>query len=355
MADPVVGNIKSVMFIPESTNEVIADSPKQIVAQSVVAAGNYHEVESADLDTQGNSIAWSILEAINGDCKGQLVLIFAFNDATNKATVTKMRTTAPTTTIFKMWQPPWKKATVTSTGSTTELTSTFRTETDASYWPLFRMLAAYGINEQQVNITTFDPATDKFTVSLFDSVTTEGDACIPVQPVKASDVSLGIGGAVIEREIMTDVLDGEGIVTGSQTDASLDFSPEIRGLATAAGDGNTAVPPGEMHENLRAIFSEQLITGDTDQGASSAVAVNVSDGTRFSAYAMALSQTGDAFAVTGIAGNVLTVPTGHLSAAPTIGDVFYAGASYLAKSTGHESVSALVYHDRPAGLLGWWR
>jgi len=348
MANPVVGKIKSVSVVPDSAKTVSDSSPRQFTATNVAAAGDFTEITAVDLSGTDSDLVWSIMEALDGDCKGEITLVTAFDDATDIATVLPFRVAATSSRIFKVFDPPWKKATCTLNGVDTEIESTYRTEADASYWPRFRMLCPYGTNIGQYNITGFAPATDVFSVTGMTGGSTDGDMYIPVQPIKPGDFSFGISSTSIARENVTNTLANKGIAVGAQIDAQASLALEIRGLADEAGDGSEATPPGEGHECLRAVFEEMLNTGDSVQGGSTQTSVNVSDGTRFNNYALSLIQAGDVFAVTDITGNVLTVPTGHISSMPTTGHVLYGSASYrpVDEIENYDSVSFLIWDDR---------
>jgi len=343
MTAPIIEKIVSALMIPESALSLSEDDPRQVVAQSVTASGAYHFVRSSDFDGLGTSMVFNVLEALDGDCKGQLVLVLAFTDSLDTAVTTPFWKSAPTGTRFKLWVTGMKKATATSlSGAATEIVSTYRTETDANYWPRFRMLGMYGDFTAQKNISAFDTALDKFTTGDWGSVPDIGDAFLPVQPLKPSDVSYGMGNTSIPRELISDSLDQDGVAIGAQADVLASFSPEIRGLAVAAGDAVQANPPGEMHEALRALFDQQLDTGDVAQGVPTVNNVPVGTGSRFTQYSLALHELGDVFAIPLINGNDLaSIPDGHLQNAPVASDIIYAGANYLPKHTGHESISML--------------
>lgn len=348
MTAPIVEKIVSALMIPASALAPVDEDPRQVIAQSVTASGAYHFVVSSDFDGMGTDLVFDILEALDGDCRGQMVLILRFNDGADRAVTTPFWKAAPTGRNFRLWVTGIKVATSTALSAlATQITSTYRTETDVDYWPRFRMLGMYGDKIAQKNISAFDPATDIFTTEAWDTVPVPGDAFLPVQPLKPSDVTYGMGNTSIPRELITDSLDQDGAVIGAQADVLASFSPEIRGLAAAAGDGVTANPPGEMHEALRALFTQNLDTGDADQGASTTTVVNVVDGTRFTQYSLALHELGDVFAIPSIVVNALSnIPAGHLQNAPALGDVIYAGANYRPLQSGHESISMLFWHSR---------
>lgn len=343
----IVEKIASALMIPESAIAPSLGTPGQIIASSVTKTGSYHEIVSSDLNGLGDDCVFDILEALDGDCKGQLVMILAFHEGSDTAACTPLQETAPTTTTFRRWVTGLKKATATSdSANTTSITSTYRTETDADYWPRFRMLGMYDLGvEGQKNISAFDTALDKFTTEAWSSTPQQGWPFLPCQPLKPAEVDYGISTTAIPRENIQDTLDGDGVVPGAQVEAQASFSPEIRGLETAAGNGTEADPPGEMHEALRAVMTEVLNTGDTAQAGSSTSNPIVSDGTRFTQYSLALHELGDVFAISGISGNTLTVPSGHLGTIDTA-DVIYGGACYQPKDTSHESISMLFFHGR---------
>ena len=348
MTAPIIEKIVSALMIPASALAPVEEDPRQVIAQSVTASGDYHFVVSSDFDGMGNDLVFDILEALDGDCRGQMVLIVRFNEGADRAVTTPFWKAAPTGTRFKLWSTGLKVATATALSAlATEITSSYRTEADSAYWPRFRMLGMYGDKIAQKNISAFDPALDKFTTEAWDTVPDSGDAFLPVQPLKPSDVSYGMGNTSIPRELISDSLDQDGHAIGAQADVLASFSPEIRGLAVAAGDAVQANPPGEMHEALRALFDQQLDTGDVAQGVPTVNNVPVGTGSRFTQYSLALHELGDVFAIPLINGNDLaSIPDGHLQNAPVLGDVIYAGANYLPKQTGHESISMLFWHSR---------
>jgi hypothetical protein len=337
MANPLVADLKSVLITEDTATAPSKGVPAQITASAVSGSG----IVSTDLSGASNSnYAMHVFEALDGDCKGQKVIGTRFQQSTDTLNVTDFWKTSPTGTQFRHWKWNWPHAPVTTDGFINNAVSAERTEAD-NYWWQYQMLSFAGMNTdlKQMNDKGFVAADDAFYFSNMTSNTKIGDAMIPVQCMQPAGVEITAHpGTALEREIITDSLDPEGIVLGAQEELGLTMSPEIRGIATAAGDGVAALAPDEMHVALGAAFTEDLDTGDTDQGASSATAVNVSDGTRFSQYNLALIN-GDAGAISAITVNELAFPTGHLSSAPASGDVVYAGANYRPKDSGHSACS----------------
>lgn len=339
---PTVERIRSVGIVPDGSTSITAASPSQITASAV----SQTTVTSTALAALGTaSVGRIMLEALDGDCKGQRVIVTA-NNGLDPATVTPFWKTSPTGTRFRLWNLNWKTATATSHGNSTTITSTYRTEASDTWGGKYRMLCVRGTYNtgDQVAISSFDPVTDTFTVGTMTGMSVAGDFYLPIRPIEPSELSMVIGETPIERNLINDSLDGEGVVPGAMTPPTMDATLEVRGLTTAAGNGTAADPPKEINPLLQTCFSQTLNTGDTAQAGSTTASVNVADSTRFADYTMALAAGGDFFGISAAAGNVLAVPTGHLSAAPATNDVIYGAANYTPK-TDPSSVSALIWTD----------
>ena len=344
----------SVLLIPEDDVDGMSEAtPRQIVAESVALMGtDYHLVTSADMDGLGGTAQGMVFEALNGNCKGQLTWILAFEDTNNVAQCTRFLQDTCTSTRFRLWQTNMRLAAATSAGTTATVISTYRTEASDIFSGQNRMLGLYGANEgDQVAISSFTPGSDQFGVGAMTAASRRGDLYAPVTPLVSSLFQSTIPTTMIAREVVGDSLDGQGAVVGAQQDIVAEMVSDVRGLDAEAGAGVAAVAPPEAAMALQAVFNEELGTGDTTQAGSSAVLVNVSDGTRFNQYGLAMSAEGDIFGISSIATNALTVPAAHLNAAPDTGDIVYGGVVYKPKSTGHGSVAALIYRDRKLANL----
>jgi hypothetical protein len=338
MSNPLVANLKSLMMTQDTATAPAAGTPKQVTGTATTTV-----ISSVDLDEGTNAgYVMHVFEALNGNCKGQLVLGTAHDNAGN-VTVTSFNNAAPSTTQFKHWVYSWPAAVPTTDGSTTTVIASARTEAD-DYWNSYYMLSLAGENTALRNITDFDNGSTTFTTDAFDTATDIGDAMIPVQPMQPDSVEITIdGGTAIEREIITDSLDPEGIVVGAIESAMVNFSAEVRGLATAAGEAVVASPPAEMHVALSSVFTETLDTGDTVGSGSDTTKVVVADAANYTQYSLALVN-GDIFAISSISNFDLNAPTGHLSSAAVSGDICYAGANYKPKDSAWKSCSFLAWY-----------
>jgi len=339
MSDPLVASLKSLLITQDTAAAPSEGTPSQITADTVTQT----TITSADLSATTNSnYVWHVFEALDGDCRGQMVLCTAFNEASDQATVTSFRVASPTTTQFKHWEFSWPVAVATDDGTTTTTISDLRTETNNA-WLHYYMLSLAGENTDLKNITDFTASSDTFTHDAFDNGTLIGDMTMPVQPLQPDSVEVVVdAGTPLEREIITDSLDPEGIVVGAIEEATVTFSAELRGLASAASDGTTALPPAEMHVALSSVFTETLNTGD-NVASWSGPTLTVDDGTAFSEYTMALLN-GEVFGITAIATNDLTTQTGHIVNTPVADDVVYGGANYKPKDSGWTSSSFLCWY-----------
>jgi hypothetical protein len=341
MANPLIAALQSLVMTEDVGGLAPSKgTPNQVTASAVTRSG----IVSADLvGTNAANYVLHVFEALDGDCKGQKVLALQFDPDTDTVNVTPFWKTSPTTLQFKHWVYPWAMARPTATGmAVNAITTLDRTEANSTF-DQWQYLSMYGGNTEVREIET-SYANSSFVMSADLSAAADiGDAGLLVQAIQPSGVEITADpGTVIEREIITDSLDPEGIVIGSQEELGVTAMPEIRGLAVAAGDGVVASAPKELHVALGAAFTENLDTGDTDQGSSSTSVVNVSDGDNFTQYGLGLVN-GDVFSIEEINTNALTPGTGHLSGAPASGDIVYAGANYRPVDSGHKSCS----------MLGW--
>ena len=339
MGNPLIADLKSlVMTEDEAGLAPSKGTPNQITASAVTRSG----IVSADLvGTNAQNYVLHVFEALDGDCKGQKVLALQFDPGTDIVNVTPFWKTAPTSLQFRHWVYPWTMARPTAAGmAVNAITTLDRTEANDSF-NQWQYLSMFGANTEVREIAA-SFANSSFQLAADMTAAAEiGDAGILVQAIQPSGVEITADpGTVIEREIITDSLDPEGIVVGSQEELGLQASPELRGLEVAAGDGVVASAPKELHVALGATFTENLDTGDADQGSSSLVTVNVADGTRFTKYGLALIN-GDIAAISNIVTNALSIRTGHLSGIPASGDIVYAGANYRPVDSGHKSISVL--------------
>jgi hypothetical protein len=356
--------IQSLLICRDVANAPVEGTPRQVVASSVTASvpAGFHDLVIAALNGKGTEPVLAILEALDGDCKGQKVLALAFNEATDTLRTTPFRTAAPTTRTFLYRHWSWPKATATGAGSETTTVSSYRTETD-DFWNGFQMLALFGSNADLEAITDFVAGTDTFTHGAMAVASAAGDACLIVQALKVAGAKITADpGKAIEREVVTDTGEPEGIVPGAAENLGLTLTPEIRGLDVAAADGVTASPPGELKAALATAFEQVLGTGDTAEVGGSVTTPTVHTGSRFAAGSIAMVN-GDAFGVvavnTGATPDELTVPAGHIRTAPAENDVIYAGASYKPKTSGHGACSFLAWLGRSeliamtGGMAAW--
>lgn len=340
MSNPLIAKLQSIVMTEDLATAPAAGVPAQIEASAVSKSG----IVSADLTGDSNSnYLFDVFEALDGDCKGQKVVAIAFTPGSDTVNVSPFRQDAPTSTRFKHWKYQWPKAPSSALGGASNAVSAERTEASDNAWYGYQMLAFYGTNTDLKDITSFVAADDAFYFDAMDNAVVQGDSLMPVQCIQPAGVEITADpGTPIEREIITDSLDPEGIIIGAQENLGIKMSPELRGLATAAGDGTVAEPPGEMHVALGAAFTEYLDTGDTDQGSSSTSTFKASDGTRFSQYNLVLVN-GEACGISAIATNDLSIQTGHCTLAPASGDIYYAGANYRPKDSGHKACSFLAW------------
>lgn len=341
MANPIVANLKALLMTEETATAPTSGTPAQIVGSCTDNA----TIESSDLTSSDNfDYVWHVFEALDGDVKGQKVLCTAY-DGSQTATVTPFtKGSAPTATIFRHWSYPWPMATVTDTdGTTTTLDCSLRTEAN-DYWNDYYMLFLAGANTDLKNITDFEGTTnDRFTFATA-TAPEQGDACMPVQPLQPDSVEVAMDfGVPIEREIITDSLDPEGIVLGAIDSATVTLNAEIRGLATSAGYAVAASAPSEMHVGLSTVFTETLDTGDNIVSYTTDAPVIGGPGSNFTQYSLALLN-GEVCAVTDVAVNTLSTQSGHIVTTPVADDVIYAGANYKPKDSAWKSCSFLCWY-----------
>lgn len=356
--------IQSLLVCRDVANAPVEGTPRQVVATTVTAStpAGYHDVVIAALNGKGTEPVLAVLEALDGDCKGQKVLILAFADATDTARTTPFRTAAPTTRTFLYRHWSWPKAVATGAGSETTVVSSYRTEAD-DFWNGFQMLAMYGSNADLEAITDFVASSDTFTHGAMAVASAAGDACLVVQAVKTAGTQVTAdAGKAIEREVVTDTGEPEGVVVGAAENLGLTITPEIRGLDVAAADGVTAAAPGELKAPLATAFEQVLGTGDTAAAGGTVTTPTVTTGARFAAGSIAMVN-GDAFGIVAVnttaTPDELTVPAGHLRSAPSATDVIYGAASYKPKTSGHGSCSWLTWIGRTeliamtGGMAAW--
>ena len=351
MSNPLLEKIKSILAYEETDVAPSLHSLRQITATSATQT----TVTSADLSAANDyDYVFLVLEALNGNCKGQMVLVTEFVNGTDTATVTPFAESIVESTQFRVWDFNIPSAACTATSlSATVVESTIRTEAD-DHWNGQYLLCVDGVNEGEMRlISDWNQTANEFTVATaFSNLPVIGDAYVPVVAIQPSEVSIGMdGGTVIEREIVNDTLDPEGIIVGAMSNVTAEMSLEIKGQGSEAGQGSTAVRPPEAGLQLSRIFTEANRTGDlTDSGCTTTIMVLDSETQyAYSAYLV----NGEAYVPTTSAtpGGGAIVPSGHLTNAPATGDEVFAGTTYTPQDTGHGSVGFFVYQGGSSGNL----
>jgi hypothetical protein len=350
MSAPLLEKLKSILVYEESDLAPTAASPRQITVDN----SSINTIGSADFAaTSNDEFVLNVLEALDGNVKGQLVLIKSINATTDVATTTNFREAPSGLTSCKVWNFNIKGAAVATSAGTTEgqITSTRLTQAD-DYWNGYKVIGLDTANNYltMANVTDFAVIGDLLTTS-FASNSDIGDAYIICQPIQPQGVEISVsGGTVIERDIVTDNLSQEGIIVGTQDEVSINISPEIRGLSNTAGDNETAEPPIEVRPLVQAIMTEGLGTGgvvDTPTNAVYFTADNASIGQ----YCLGMVN-GDVFAKSTVTSALIQTYNGHISTTPVSGDIIHAGACYSPKDTGHSSVGfACMIGDSELAIL----
>lgn len=369
MSNPIVSSLQSVGHALDVANAFIAgprgSTPDIITATSTptttTTAGTIVSTTGLTSPTLADYVG-TIFEVLDGPCKGQPLLCTAFVAATDTATTTPFwRTPGATTTQFKIWQPPWPVIVVDTATSTTAFNATLRDEAD-DFWNGHYALGIAGTSAGELReITDFANTSSVFTVDAFTGQPALGDLLIIVTPQSLPEIEMAIdAGVAVERGLMLDTLDKEGVVLGSQGPSVVTLAPEIRGIGTAAGTGVTATAPAELGSQLDAVFAETLDSGDIAvEGGSTTSLVAENVAAQFTVNSLLLIN-GEAAVVTVAAANTpvgdSTYTLGHtLSADPNTGDVIFAGANYAPADTGHTSSSFVAFQGgSPQRLMLAW-
>lgn len=351
--------IKSTFITEEisgSAATVYSALPQISSATVATTASELFTIECADLvATAATAYVGLVFEALDGNCKGEQVLCVAF-DGTTTATVTGFRTSSVTSTQFRLLSLPTPWAVATGNGSTTSLVAAGRNEAN-DYWNGHDMYLIGGTNEAVRGITDFTASTGTFVLDTAVTSTVTGDLGLPgqcIRPIRDSFTMEIDGGVPLARNIMTDSPDEYGVIIGSKNAPSCNFELEVRGLNSAAGDVTPATAPDEAKVCLRTAFTESLGTGSTITRVGGVTDIDIDDVNY--AVNQAGLVNGDAFFVSAVATSgtdqTLTIPTGHVSVAPAVGDIVYAAANYKAKDSGHRTCSIVhVMDQRVLGMI----
>ena len=344
MSTPLIDELRSILAYPESAKApTLAGYRKMTVdsaTKTTVTSSEFNSSSDAD------NVLY-VIEALDGNVKNQFALILAMDSGSNIATITPFTDTPSGLTQCNLWDVNIPRAVCTTNATAnTAFVSTLRSEAD-DYWNNYHMLFLEGANQELKNITDFVSSTHTFTVTSTANVVV-GDACIPVQPIQPSAVTINLdAGTTIEREIITDTLAQEGVIVGAQDGVSVSISPEIRGLSSAAGSGSTATAPAEAHVFLGSVFDLSLGTGGVVSSPTNSTSFGSS--ANVDKYDIVVIN-GEAVGVTDNS-STMTVAS-HLSRTPSATDVIYATATYKPKDTGHTSVGFLTFlGDKEIGVI----
>lgn len=352
---PLVSRIKSILMMDDSTTSVVAGDVPNVNASSVTQTS----VTSTDLSSGAAGFyigQW--LEAVDGNCKGQFVKIIAY--VTNTATITPLRLSSGiTTTTFKMWKisGPYGRVQAAGAGDGSTCISNTLAGFGDDYWNgeyLFAYRLGSGFVMDLKPISDYVSSSGTFTLSpVLKAASISGDIVYPCQTLQPKgDLSIAIGGGdPLERDVVQDTLDAEGVIVGAMTNVAATVSLEVRGMATAAGNSVAATPPKESHIWLDGVFAETLSTGDLVKAGSTATSVILETSTaRFAAYDLMMIN-GSVGAITAAASNTpagdatYTIVSGHLPLNPISGQTAYAGACYKPLDSGHKTQSLIAIDD----------